>query len=335
MSTVTSLEHLLPAPDQSVRCADHSRTLAIDPGGTAIRADRVVLIETPRPWPKPVFDHPVLVGLNQILKNSVPATRTLAYAVGPPGQDGVDVGQGGVDAGDAHPATIITFDRARPASAATQVIERRFRPTSVTEAIAVAIAAAEDDLDALDTMADHLGDVVAPVLLVCTQGSHDVCCGSDGVRFAAEAESVAGLTVYRVSHTGGHRFAPTAMTLPDGRMWADMDLELLRRVLYRTGEAVEVADRCRGWWGAETGAAQVVERAVFAAAGWGFEDRLRRIEPIDVGDGVGRWVVTTGDGLWEVAVSPGRTVPIIACRQPGGLPARPALEYQVDQLIER
>ncbi len=288
----------------------------------------MVLIETPRPWPKPVFDHPVLVDLDPVLGNSVLPIRTLAFAA----EAG---GPGAGAAGQTHPATIITFDRPQRGGAGTEVIERRFRPTSLHDAFAVATAAAEDDLDTLDAMADHLGPVVSPVLLVCTQGSHDVCCGSDGARFANEAESIAGLTVYRVSHTGGHRFAPTAMTLPDGRMWADMDLDLLRRVLFRTGETAEVADRCRGWWGAETGAAQVAERAVFSAAGWSVEDTIRSVERIDARDGAGRWSVTANDRSWEIAVSPGRAVPTIACRQPGGLPAKSALEYEVDQLIER
>ena len=39
--------------------------------------------------------------------------------------------------------------------------------------------------------------------------------------------------VWRCSHTGGHRYAPTAITLPDGRAWAYADVGLLDGVLAR------------------------------------------------------------------------------------------------------
>ncbi len=336
---MTSLEHLLPAPDQSVRCADHSRGLAVDPGGTAIRADRVILIETPLPWPKPVFDHPVLREINPILKRSSIPTRTLACV---PDQAPDDPA--------ASPAvpTVITFDRTLGSTglpSSTEVVERRFELQSQEDLRRLATALAENRSDEIDGMACSIEPLASQVLLVCTQGSHDVCCGSEGARFAAEADTIAELTVYRVSHTGGHRFAPTAMTLPDGRMWSDLDMDLLRQVLHRTGDTAEVADRCRGWWGADTGPAQIAERAAFVAAGWELEDQPRSItvEPAtasqavaaDGGDGATTCTVATDDRSWSVTVAAGRTVPTIACRQPGGLPAKPSTEYQVQRVVER
>ena len=77
-------------------------------------------------------------------------------------------------------------------------------------------------------------------VLICTQGSHDICCGSEGTKLADELEQRApGLNVFRVSHTGGHRFAPTAMTLPDGRMWAYLDADTTLSILELTGQPVE------------------------------------------------------------------------------------------------
>ena len=157
-------------------------------------------------------------------------------------------------------------------------------------------------------------------VLICTQGSHDVCCGSEGARFAAEAETIPDLTVYRVSHTGGHRFAPTAMTLPDGRMWAHLDLDLLGSILSRSAAPAEIADRCRGWWGAAPGPDQIAERAVFAQLGWSFNDRDRTVATESV-DGVSVCRVTAGNESWVVTVAIDRYLPTIACRQPGGLPA--------------
>ena len=80
---------------------------------------------------------------------------------------------------------------------------------------------------------EHAGFVLTGVgrderaVLICTQGSHDVCCGSEGTRLAADFEAVlrayssqsddvadnlptstGQVTVYRVSHTGATGLPP-------------------------------------------------------------------------------------------------------------------------------
>lgn len=325
---MTSINHLLPEPDQAVRCTEHRRTLSIDPGGTAIRADRVVLVKTPLPWPKPAAAHPQLQTIAPILKGSSTPTRTLAYVPG--GGGSVEAAPHGLGPLD---APVITFDRLDGGSDDQTVTERRYLPETPEQLEQLAVALAENNIDTLDAMAGYNRPLITPVALVCTQGSHDVCCGSEGARFAAEAEAVDDLVVYRVSHTGGHRFAPTAMTLPDGRMWADLDLPLLQQILSRTGDVSDVADYCRGWWGAQTGPAQLAERAVFASVGWDMEDRSRTVEVGEELDGTATCVVQNGERAWTVSVTAGRTVPTIACRQPGGLPAKSATEYRVGRAV--
>jgi hypothetical protein len=59
-----------------------------------------------------------------------------------------------------------------------------------------------------------------PVLLVCTNGRRDVCCAVRGRPLAAAAADVDPARVWEVSHTGGHRFAPTAVLLPWGQALA-------------------------------------------------------------------------------------------------------------------
>ena len=62
-----------------------------------------------------------------------------------------------------------------------------------------------------------------PTLLVCTNGRRDVCCAVRGRPLAAAAARVAPGRVWEVSHTGGHRFAPTAVLLPWGQTYARLD----------------------------------------------------------------------------------------------------------------
>ena len=165
--------------------------------------------------------------------------------------------------------------------------------------------------------------------LVCTQGSHDMCCGIEGLAFAQWVEGNTDVEVFRVSHTGGHRFAPTAMTLPDGRMWAYLDASTATTILKDRGDATSVAGSCRGWWGAPTGPAQVAERAVFAEVGFALDSMLRSVSVREV-DGAHHVevAVSTGD-VYDVTVTLGREVPTIACSSPGGLPAKPGREWTV------
>lgn len=90
------------------------------------------------------------------------------------------------------------------------------------------VRAAEDllglDLDALGrgdrvAVVASLPDLAvhaAPQLLVCTNGRRDVCCAVRGRPLALAAAEKRPGQVWETSHTGGHRFAPTAVLLPSG-----------------------------------------------------------------------------------------------------------------------
>ena len=328
---MTSLEHLLPDADETIRCADHARRIAIDPGGTAIRADRVVVVETGLPWPKPVFEHPTLREIGPLFKSAVRPTRLLACQP------------------DDHPATAVwVFDRLDP-TAGAMARERRFAVSSPDELLELAgclaaeAGAEEPTSGPVQPTVD--GPMTEPAVLVCTQGSHDVCCGSDGARLAMACENLvlpdaAGPPrVFRVSHTGGHRFAPTAMTLPDGRMWAYLGAEMVADIVSGTGDPAHLAQYCRGWWGADRGPAQVAERAVFADAGFALDGTRRVVTEassttytVDVDH---RADNGTGRRSWTVSVELLREIPTIACRQPGGRPTKTAREYTASVLAVR
>lgn len=58
------------------------------------------------------------------------------------------------------------------------------------------------------------------VLLVCANSKRDQCCAVRGRPVAAHVASVHPGRSWECSHTGGHRFAPTAVMLPSGQTWA-------------------------------------------------------------------------------------------------------------------
>lgn len=56
-----------------------------------------------------------------------------------------------------------------------------------------------------------------PVLLICTHGSYDNCCGEKGLElFNHITKDEKDFEVWKTTHLGGHRFAANLLILPDG-----------------------------------------------------------------------------------------------------------------------
>ncbi len=307
LALISAAAHaLLPPPEQAVKCSVFTATLGVNPSGTAISATTVIVVDTPLPWPKPVFEHPALAGVD-ITSTGVEA-RTVRVLASVPSDD-------------------------RPPTAT--VFQRRFDNT-----IAVAIAIGHRQiaevvdlvLNAEDVRTiDGAREIEARAVLVCTQGTHDVCCGTEGTALVADLHGdprFDAIQIFRVSHTGGHRFAPTAMTFPDGRSWAYIDADRLAHVLFHTAAPSALVPWCRGSWIAPDPRSQAAENAVFGRQGWDDAQRSTRFE--DLGNDIIR--VTRGLESHAVRVTVERDIPIIRCRAAGGLPAKPSTEFRTEIL---
>ncbi|MFI9379753.1 sucrase ferredoxin [Kutzneria sp. NPDC052558] len=140
------------------------------------------------------------------------------------------------------------------------------------------------------------------VLLVCTNGRRDVCCAVEGRPLAGALAAANPGLVWETTHTGGHRFAPTAVLLPTGYLYGWLSPEVGQRLL-DSDEVVLAGNRGRSCWSRP---AQVAELAVRERHGE-LHPELLSVSP----DGA---VVTHSDGReWAVTVT----------EQPQ-LPARPA-----------
>jgi hypothetical protein len=69
------------------------------------------------------------------------------------------------------------------------------------------------------------------VALVCTNGKRDRCCAVRGRPVAAAIADATGWDTWESSHLGGHRFAATALLLPSGDMFGQLDPESAVEVL--------------------------------------------------------------------------------------------------------
>ncbi len=293
----------LPGADESVACVDWARHVGAAPAGTALAPDVVALVEVREPWPKPALKHGDLAPIVRAIQARPVMTRVLAAVPHDP-----------------TTARVILFGR-RPVG-----VVRVERPLG--DDPLAAVDAAWADLESGRGIVADSADTVETVL-ICTQGSHDVCCGTHGVEFADQVDGRGDIEVFRVSHTGGHKWAPTAMTLPDGRMWAHLDTDSFDRIVRRDGPASAVAGQCRGWWGAPAGAAQAAEVRLLAQLGWGLDDQERNVEIDDT-----RVAITVGDERWHFEVTVARQVPAVMCSAPGGEPAKIATEWNVEPIGE-
>lgn len=302
-------DDLLPLSAEAPRCNDFARSIGLRPPGSGLFLDRVVVVSLPLPWPKPALKHPELEAAARHIAASSTASRLFAAE---PFSDTIQ---------------IEVYERS---GAASSMHCWTLENTDAIEPLASAIAQAE--LTALDTVTAS-GAVRAqvapdtPTFLVCTQGSHDQCCGTSGVALADEiSQHRPGYNVRRVSHTGGHRFSPTLIAFPEGRMWAYCDLDLVDRIAQGSTTAADYSSHARGWWGARVGPAQVAECAVRAElAAQAFV--VPEIAAIESPAGTSRFRVATGDHVFDVDVVVGRQVPSITCEAPGGLPAKPGREF--------
>jgi hypothetical protein len=300
---------LLPRHDEAPRCAEFTKDIGSAPRGTALDVSMVVLVETPLPWPKPVFEHELFGGMSNTFDSPVGRARILATSPLVVHDDRI---------------AVTCFWRTDHGTSGVVLIVRD--TAQLHECLA-------DLQHSSPSESPFASDGAAPdrAVIVCTQGSHDICCGSEGTRLAAVLELTRpDLAVYRVSHLGGHRFAPTVLTLPDGRMWAHPTADDIVAIVDRSVAPSEVVEQCRGWWGAAGGAAQAAEVEVFGTQPWIWDDRIRAVSVID-----DLAIVESEGEAWTVAVSVERMVPTIACRADGGLPAKVAPEYDASILEHR
>lgn len=227
-----------------LRCASVTASIGEPAAGTATKAAGFVLVELGGAWPKPIISHPSL---------------------------------GGVDAqlADASPIRLLGIGAETPPADAHRVIS--YVPGDKGDGlVGLELVVGPDDLAAaVDSIlaGARLGAPVAPgttEFLICTQGSHDRCCGRYGTLLhnAIHEQLGSSVRVWRTSHTGGHRFAPTGITLPDAINWAGLDPAMAEGIAKRTVHPGDIASSIRGRSTVGDRAAQIIDVEAFAHLGW-------------------------------------------------------------------
>jgi hypothetical protein len=157
-------------------------------------------------------------------------------------------------------------------------------------------AVAEGDLDRVRAELPGFETTTEPHLLVCTNGTRDLCCALTGRPVAAAAARAHPEHVWEATHTSGHRFAPTAVLLPHGTLHGRLDADSAGELLLAAarGETVLAGSRGRSPWAA---GGQVAELAVREATG------ELGLDALTVSGGGEEWLVRHRDGrTWQVTV---------------------------------
>jgi hypothetical protein len=255
-----------------VRCAPFHGSQAADPIGSAGAYDAFLCVEVPRPWDKDIT-------LCEPFRSLTPKAAAITAA------DGRRWRPMGLvpEPGSTGQARVLAFEPTAEPSSEWPVVPLRRRAWSVATEDLVGVCRSVLDGHAPDT--PDAENAIAD-LFVCTHGRRDTCCGSLGAAVHQELQGLLGpaprrgdgapVHLARCSHTGGHRFAPTALTFPDGYAWAHLTAELAGRIVRRDGEPAEVAAHCRGSSLIDGAPAQAADRAALVEVGWAGADAPRR-----------------------------------------------------------
>jgi hypothetical protein len=110
-------------------------------------------------------------------------------------------------------------------------------------------------------------------ILVCTHGRHDKCCAKYGNPFYFQSVATISnlqldnVRIWKASHFGGHRFAPTMIDFPDGRYYGVLDRDSFKSILTRTGD-IKVLNKVYRGWGILPTSIQAMERELILRYGW-------------------------------------------------------------------
>jgi hypothetical protein len=164
--------------------------------GTAVEATRWLLVEHNQPWGAKALPESDLPERVRAYLNALPGTRVQFIK-----RDDNDNTSFRIFVGDAND----------------------IQPRLFTATISDYEALLKLDIDAVMAGKTEFLPHSDPVYLVCCNGKRDLCCAKFGLALYIELSQKLGDAVWQTTHLGGHRFAPTALILPEGLAYGWID----------------------------------------------------------------------------------------------------------------
>lgn len=269
MTTATNAatsEAATTASSQKTYCNCLARERGLDPAGYAGDFDSAVLIETALPWKDSLYSEAGALPQEVIDLLALWRQRYM---------DGLGYRHGALmiapDKVYSQPGHRRVIYCTRPEGAFAHFSRVEYLvPEALSGALIWALHEAPDDVPRFDAYrvpnVENMRD-----LLVCTHGTVDAACAKFGyplyktlrTRYANE-----NLRVWRVSHFGGHVFAPTLVDMPTGHYWAYVEDSQAEQIAEWRGDVEAMRGFYRGWTGAAHGFMQAAEREMWQRHGW-------------------------------------------------------------------
>lgn len=252
-------------------CVIANRRSGEDLIGTAGHYQTYVLIECPLPWAAKVFTSACIPPeLRQYIK-ATKAVRSVQFLA---------INRGVSSSGNA--LTLMVYEKTVPSAKSLFAKGASYESVSVYRGHEFELDDLTQAVDCLEAhwQGNRIGKPITQKdILVCTHGMRDKCCAKFGQPFFREATQSAqqgnlpNTRIWKVSHIGGHRFAPTAISLPDGRYYGHLTLSALQAIVTRSGSVDQIRSVYRGW-GLLPAPLQVLERQLLLDHGWSWFDCL-------------------------------------------------------------
>jgi hypothetical protein len=237
-------------------CSDHAREVGEDIIGSATNYQTYILVECPQPWTYNAFNSKwVPSNLQKLVEEVSRAKLPVRFLlIANDLSHKVDY------------TTLLIYQKQEGLSSGFQ--KHEFKLPHIEQVAAVVKQCLWGKMPDAETETNITRDI-----LVCTHGSHDQCCARYGNPFyfyaAANIADLAldNVRIWKSSHLGGHRFAPTAIDFPNGRYYGFLDQESFRSILTRTGD-IQCLNKVYRGWGIIPNPLQILEKELMLCHGW-------------------------------------------------------------------
>ncbi|WP_414754976.1 sucrase ferredoxin [Anabaena sp. CCY 9910] len=240
----------------NIFCSDYTRKVEEDIIGSATDYQTYILVECPQPWLKDAFSSRwVPNNLQMLVEEVYKAKLPIRFLL---------------IANDlthkADHTTLLIYQKQEGLSHG--YLKHEFKLTHIEQVAGVVKQWLWGKRPESDIETNITRDI-----LVCTHGSYDKCCARYGNSFYFHANAtianlqLENVRIWQSTHIGGHRFAPTAIDLPEGRYYGLLDQDSFLSILTRTGDIQSLRKVYRGW-GILPPVIQVLERDLMLSHGW-------------------------------------------------------------------
>lgn len=254
-------------PGLKMYCNHLALEKGLDPGGHATAFEMLLLLEAPLPWRKDMYSTPGTMPPEVLALFALQSQKYQATGLWPP----VYLFLIAPDTAYSRRGMrrVILFRRDRPRIAQFARTEYQV-PEAEAGPLAWALLAEPTAAANFDRWRVMSGESIRD-LLVCTHGTVDAACAKFGFplyHYLRENYASDSLRVWRVSHFGGHVFAPTMMDMPTGHFWAYVEEAQAAQIVQHEGDVSVLRGHYRGWAGLPNGFLQAAEREMWLREGW-------------------------------------------------------------------